>query len=53
MSEAVRFGHLHIGAYIRRFIDQNPHQNWESSALAYDVSDDYEDSEGEKGGTIV
>jgi hypothetical protein len=52
----VRFGHLHIAAYIRQFIDKNPNQNWESSALAYEVVGEYDnedDEADEKGGTEV
>ena len=49
LSEAVRFGHLHIASYLRQFIDSNPNQNWESSMLAYDVTVDDEVDEPEKG----
>ncbi len=45
LSEAVRFGHLHIAAYLRSFIDKNPNQNWESSAQAYEAHDAHEDDE--------
>ena len=47
LSEAVRFGHLHIASYLRTFIDQNPNQNWESSAVAYEVNNDDDDGDGE------
>jgi len=51
LSEAVRFGHLHIAAYLRSFIDKNPQQNWESSAQAYEAHDAHDDDErdGENG----
>jgi hypothetical protein len=47
LSEAVRFGHLGIASYLRTFIDRNPNQNWESSAIAYEVNQDDEDDDEE------